>query len=202
MVLTFSFVSFCLLHLEYSEFVVAAVLTRDLLDEKRLRAVFAEFDLDGSGSISVDELKEIFGRFTSDGVVDEEMLDAIIYQVDKNGDGEIDFEEFRDFMCITASKPSKETVRAWTTRNKSKSMKHLTAGKARSSLRSVKGLRRSKSLKVTKGGEMTFGLPGLSALAPNPSSRSDDGTVVSLGSTNNNAVDDDGSSAIPGRSRA
>ena len=56
------------------------------------------------------------------------MIDAIVEQVDCNGDGEIDFEEFQTLMCITASQPTKETLRAWTTR--AKSMSHLGTGQA------------------------------------------------------------------------
>ena len=130
--------------------------TDRFLDEKRLRAAFAEFDLDGSGSISVDELKQVFAGCTHDGKVDEEMIDAILEQVDTNGDGEIDFEEFQDLMCITASQPSKEALRSWTTYTRAKSMKQLgSARKLVPPSSSFKGLRRFMSLKIDSGAVMT-----------------------------------------------
>ena len=54
-------------------------------------------DTNGNGTISRDELKEIFGS----GLVSrhgEEIWDEIMNQVDTNGDGEIQFEEFEAAM--------------------------------------------------------------------------------------------------------
>ena len=50
------------------------------------------FDADGGGSISVDELQEIFeqlGQFKT-----EEEINNMIKEVDEDKSGEIDFEEF------------------------------------------------------------------------------------------------------------
>lgn len=96
--------------IEYSEFVCAALMEKDLLDEDRLLAAFNEFDLDGSGSISVDELKQVFSGFAA---VDGDAIDAIIEQVDMNNDGEIDFNDFQTMMLLTTSQPSMETLEAW-----------------------------------------------------------------------------------------
>lgn len=68
--------------------------------------------MDGSGSISIDELKEVFYSGCNEETVDQAMVDAIIQSVDKDGDNEIDFEEFRCMMLLTAtaSQPSKTTL--------------------------------------------------------------------------------------------
>ncbi|CAB9509043.1 MAP kinase-activated protein kinase 2 (Fragment) [Seminavis robusta] len=97
--------------ISYSEFVCACLMQMDVLDEKRLLAAFREFDLDGSGTISVEELKEIFGACRdNEGLVDDDMIDAIIAQVDKTEDGEIDFEGFKSFLLSPSGEPSKETL--------------------------------------------------------------------------------------------
>ena len=64
------------------------------------RAAFEVFDVDGSGSLSAEELKEILTRPTakangviSQGLSDEEVR-SIIETFDVNGDGELQFEEF------------------------------------------------------------------------------------------------------------
>ena len=56
------------------------------------KEVFDMFDADGGGSISVDELQEIFeqlGQFKT-----EEEINNMIKEVDEDKSGEIDFEEF------------------------------------------------------------------------------------------------------------
>jgi len=69
-------------------------LTEDQIAD--LQASFDLFDIDGSGSISGQELKQVmrrFGQAPSDKDV-QEMID----RVDKNGDNEIDFNEFIELM--------------------------------------------------------------------------------------------------------
>jgi len=87
--------------IEYSEFVCACLMEADLLDETRLRAAFQEFDLDDSGSISLDELVAMFSGL-SNGTMDQGTIQAIMRQVDDNDDGEIDFDEFHKMMAPQA----------------------------------------------------------------------------------------------------
>ena len=47
--------------IDFSEFVTATVNRGDLLKEEKLKAAFDLYDKDGSGSISVDEIKQVLG---------------------------------------------------------------------------------------------------------------------------------------------
>ena len=70
--------------------------------ESELKATFACFDTDGSGSIDLDELQQALGRFGK--AVSKEEVEKIVRAVDQNSDGEIDFEEFKAiFKLINAS---------------------------------------------------------------------------------------------------
>jgi Ca2+-binding EF-hand superfamily protein len=51
------------------------------------------FDIDHSGTITVDEIKKILGAGAKD--IDEGEWDRILDEVDEDGNGEISFEEFR-----------------------------------------------------------------------------------------------------------
>lgn len=57
---------------------------------------FKMFDIDKSGAISSDELKQILGRNGKN--IPEEVWDDLIKEIDINGDGEITFDEFEKMM--------------------------------------------------------------------------------------------------------
>ena len=85
----------CRGEIEYSEFVVASMNEKNLLNNSKLQTAFTMFDKDGGGSLSIDEIKQVlsFGQN-----LDEEVISQIIKQVDANGDGEISYEEFAEMM--------------------------------------------------------------------------------------------------------
>jgi calmodulin len=56
--------------------------------ETELKSAFAVFDHDGSGTISLDELRRVMKSFGE--ILTEDELDSMIKEVDKNGDGSID----------------------------------------------------------------------------------------------------------------
>eukprot|EP01062_Namystynia_karyoxenos_P055793 TRINITY_DN46837_c0_g1_i1.p1 TRINITY_DN46837_c0_g1~~TRINITY_DN46837_c0_g1_i1.p1 ORF type:complete len:386 (+),score=131.17 TRINITY_DN46837_c0_g1_i1:74-1159(+) len=57
-----------------------------------MRTCFDQFDADGSGSIDISELVEVFRSFGEE-VSDDEVTQMML-EVDEDGSGEIDFEEF------------------------------------------------------------------------------------------------------------
>ena len=63
--------------------------------EERIRAAFQAFDVDGSGSISVDELRTVLQTDVPGGTrMSEQDIEALVKDFDANGDGELQYEEF------------------------------------------------------------------------------------------------------------
>ena len=56
--------------------------------EAEMKSAFKVFDHDGSGTISLDELRRVMTSFGE--LLSEDELDSMIKEVDKNGDGSID----------------------------------------------------------------------------------------------------------------
>lgn len=81
--------------IEYSEFVSATLSRQQLLSKERLEMAFRAFDLDGSGTITANELKEVLGKHHS---YQEDMWSKLIAEADLNGDGVIDLTEFTKMM--------------------------------------------------------------------------------------------------------
>ncbi len=77
------------------EWIVATINKQRLLSKEKLKAAFALFDVDGSGAISSQEIKEILSRGQK---IDDRVWQEIIDEVDIDGNGEIDFQEFSEMM--------------------------------------------------------------------------------------------------------
>lgn len=86
--------------IDYAEFIAASVKSDHLISDENLEIAFKAFDIDGSGKITVGELKEILGV----ALESEDIVNRLIEKVDSNGDGEIDIKEFKQMMlhCIEA----------------------------------------------------------------------------------------------------
>jgi len=75
--------------IEYSEFIAAVSGSRFMCNEALIKQAFQQLDRDGTGVISVDNLREVFGdKFNGIAVED------VIEQVDVKHTGDIDYEEF------------------------------------------------------------------------------------------------------------
>lgn len=61
------------------------------------KEIFDSFDRDGSGDVSIDEMKLILRAVGMANVSDED-LQKTVRQFDKDGDGTLDFKEFLKFM--------------------------------------------------------------------------------------------------------
>ncbi|CAD8109050.1 unnamed protein product [Paramecium sonneborni] len=78
--------------IDYTEFVIATIDRQQLLSKQRLQVTFRMFDKDKSGSITIDELKEIFSG------IPEDMWKQVVKEFDSNSDGQISLEEFFTMM--------------------------------------------------------------------------------------------------------
>jgi calcium-dependent protein kinase len=81
--------------IDYSEFLTATINWREALSRERLEAAFKAYDIDGSGKITVEEIKLFIGG--NDNIEEGEWR-QVLEGVDQNGDGEVDFDEFLDLM--------------------------------------------------------------------------------------------------------
>ena len=70
--------------INYSEFLAATINVKDYLDDARLEAIFNQFDIDNSGKITPDNLKQAFSKFGRE-ITDEE-IQEILKEHDFAGD--------------------------------------------------------------------------------------------------------------------
>lgn len=78
--------------IEYEEFLRVALNKNTLLSQKNLKLAFDNFDENGDGSLSINEIKKVLGTSNN------EYMAELIKRIDANGDGEISFDEFSDLM--------------------------------------------------------------------------------------------------------
>ena len=83
---------------DFIEALTARYQARDPAEE--IRKAFALFDEDGSGKISVRNLRRI-ARELGEPLADEE-LQAMVDEFDRDGDGAVDFEDFQKIMQATS----------------------------------------------------------------------------------------------------
>ncbi|KAL4500065.1 hypothetical protein ABPG73_011173 [Tetrahymena malaccensis] len=81
--------------IDYSEWVAATINRENLLSKQRLELAFKMFDQDGSGTVTKDELKQMFQGM---GNVDDKVWKQLLNEVDDNGDGQISYKEFKEMM--------------------------------------------------------------------------------------------------------
>jgi len=74
-----------------------------------LRELFKSFDTDGSGTISIDELRAGLKLKSAGPAMDE--LRAIMKTIDIDGSGELDYEEFIAATLATSKQQSEESIR-------------------------------------------------------------------------------------------
>jgi len=75
--------------IEYTEFLAATLECRGRIEDQRIAEAFDQFDTDGSGYISKEELHEILGKD-----VKEAYMDKLMKEVDTDKDGRISYLEF------------------------------------------------------------------------------------------------------------
>ena len=82
--------------INYSEFIAATINVNEFLTEERLMAIFNQFDIDNSGKITKDNLKQAFSKYGRD--IHEHDIDDILKKHDLAGDQAISYEEFKKMI--------------------------------------------------------------------------------------------------------
>lgn len=80
--------------IDLNEFLTATVDQTNHINTQNLEKAFNTFDLDGSGKITVEEIKKILGEGHIADSVWKELLDS----ADLDKSGFIDFREFKELM--------------------------------------------------------------------------------------------------------
>ncbi|OMJ95726.1 hypothetical protein SteCoe_792 [Stentor coeruleus] len=80
--------------IDYSEFITACLKKELLINNDTMDIAFKTFDIDNSGKITINELKEVLGLIE----IQDESVAKLIKKVDENGDGNIDINEFKNMM--------------------------------------------------------------------------------------------------------
>lgn len=81
----------CSGHIEYSEFVSAAIASRHTMPESQLRLAFNRLDADGSGTVEADDLKQLFPDH-------QEEADEMMRELNISPHQQIPFEQFLQLM--------------------------------------------------------------------------------------------------------
>ncbi|KAG7277579.1 hypothetical protein CRUP_013897 [Coryphaenoides rupestris] len=71
--------------------------TAGMIGMKELKDAFKEFDMDGDGEITTEELRQAMIKLMGEHMARSE-IDAIVKEADDNRDGTVDFEEFVQMM--------------------------------------------------------------------------------------------------------
>lgn len=79
--------------IDFTEFIAGSMSPKVLLSKRRLQQAFRSLDRDGSGAITLMELRSGLGLEDN-----HELWDKLANEVDQNGDGEIDLDEFTKLM--------------------------------------------------------------------------------------------------------
>jgi calcium-dependent protein kinase len=87
--------------IDYTEFIAACMGSYGYVKENQLKNAFEYFDKDGSGKITLEELKECLCN--DDLMLDEGSITQIIAEVDRDNDGAIDYNEFIEMMNTNSS---------------------------------------------------------------------------------------------------
>ena len=93
--------------IEWDEFMTAATNRyRLVMNEESLRTAFNVLDIDGNGTISLEELKLCFSYSDLDNeeINEENLWQKMLADIDTDQDGNISFDEFKNHMLILIEK--------------------------------------------------------------------------------------------------
>lgn len=85
--------------IEYEEFLRNTIDLNVLLTDRNLKLAFNAFDKDGSGELSIEEIKQILGFIDPEQTHDKDVLiKEILGEADEDGNGGVSFGEFKELM--------------------------------------------------------------------------------------------------------
>jgi|TARA_B110001450_G_C17483089_1_gene425068 Ca2+-binding EF-hand superfamily protein len=82
--------------INYSEFIAATINAADFLTHDKLEAIFKSFDIDNTGEITAQNLKDAFSKFGKE--VSDDEIEQIMKAHDIDGGKTISLEEFTEMM--------------------------------------------------------------------------------------------------------
>lgn len=80
--------------IDYREFVASLMEKQQYQSESACWVAFKKFDVDGNGTISMEELRQVLADPMLQGVIGDKSIDEVFQQCDADHDGKISFEEF------------------------------------------------------------------------------------------------------------
>lgn len=84
------------IHINYTEFIGAVIDWKSNLNEEKMWNLFKYFDVNNTGFITKENLKEVMSR--EGRRMKNEDLEMMISEIDQNKDGMIDFNDFKKMM--------------------------------------------------------------------------------------------------------
>ena len=91
-------------YIQYEEFLLASNHMNSLMTHQNLKTAFDCFDIDCSGKITPEEIKQVLKIDMNDENSEKNLILSMIKEFDKNGDGMISFEEFKEMMMKVVQK--------------------------------------------------------------------------------------------------
>jgi len=82
----------------YTEFMAKLVMAQRGVREEEIGAAFASIDLDGSGTLDVNEVEKLLQQPDAARLLEGRAAKDVIEEMDRNADGVVDFKEFRRAM--------------------------------------------------------------------------------------------------------
>jgi len=95
--------------INYTEFLAAAVSLDKLLSDEQLWSLFRKFDIDNSGDLSIENLREAFNRMGRTNIAEGDLEEIIAKHANK--DNRITFANFRAIFTYDPAKAERYRVR-------------------------------------------------------------------------------------------